>query len=107
MRTLTQEEYEKLKYLDIILAAIPLSEIKEMAEKEEVVAILKDKPIDTGGLILDMHNEVVRLRSDMATLQCNIQDDRMKLRELIQVLEDQANAGLTMSSRLSSIKYRL
>lgn len=85
MRLLTPEETEKLKFLDTLFLAIPKEELARMAEEEEVIAILKDKPI-APGIFFSMYEENLNLRSAVSRLENQMYTHETALKELVTAL---------------------
>ena len=105
MRELTKDEKEKIQYIDTILCALPCEELKRMAEEEEVIAILKDKPIASGiieGILEDnkfLIDEVHRIEAETIALRSN-------LGELIRIM-DRGVMNSSAQAEFYNLKTRL
>lgn len=79
MITMTNEQLEKIDLLDTLFGALDVTQIKELAESEQVVAKLKGTNLNPGllrRLVQDSerHNiEIMSLRGDVQTLRNNLQ----------------------------------
>lgn len=108
MRTLSDEEVEKLHYLDTLFSALPIDELKRMATDEEVVAILKDKPILNGtrGIFFEMYLDHAQIRADMATQHDEVRRTKQLLNDLIRTLEE-GQFSPRAHSDFNSLKSRI
>jgi Mg-chelatase subunit ChlI len=77
---------EKIKLLDRFITSISVSEVKELVEKQEVVARLAGK--DTGGMspIMTLLNENNYLRSEVMNLRTDLNNVRTDFQALLKVL---------------------
>jgi len=86
MSIVTNSDLEKIKILDTLFASLNVDDLRELAEKEEIIARLKGADSSVG-VISSLVNEHQHLTHESMNLRIEIEALRSNLQELIRVLD--------------------
>ena len=105
MITMTNDQLEKIDFIDTLFGALDLAQIKELAETEQVVAKLKGTNLNPGLLKRlvqenDHHSvEIMKLNGDIMTLKADVQN-------LIRAVNTLASIPTPYSQDLQNLKSK-
>lgn len=86
MISLTSDEISKLKLIDTLFSVLPTNILKEMAEKEDIVSVLKGVNNQAPGIIMRLVEDNTRMHTNIDFLKTRVNEQHDDLKRLVEIL---------------------